>query len=461
MTVNKKSGQGTLEILIALAILTLAMSAIVVVSFGNQSISADTENANHALYLAGENLETAKADSKNAFSGVVSNTSMSGIYTKDLIVEDIDSIRKKVTSRVTWSTDPLRNQKVELVTIVSDPASIFTTGGDPGCGGGIAGDWLNPTVTGSLDLGAGISASGLDVLNKIVYMSGNASSIAKSDFFIVDATNPNNLNVLSELEVGSKGINGLDVAGEYVYAANDNVLGQLLVIDISNNILPTLTSSFLLPDVSGTDAVGNSIFYYDSKVYIGTKNTAGPEFHIVDVSNPLAPESLGSREIGGDVNAIVVSDDTAYIATSVDGGEIKILNVLNPTNIMQIGSHDLEDNDDAKSLYLFDNTLLTGKLGGEEELAFLNVLNPASVVEEGTTDISANVNGIVARSDLSIIATSDTTDDFQVWNTGDPSNMTLRKSINLPNIGIGIDCEDDIVYFGLRSNDSLRVITSN
>src|SRR3989344_4630557 len=95
LTGNLKRGASTLELLIAFAVLTLSITAGILVIFGNQVVSVDTETNSEALARAEAMLEKARADSRNDFSSVVSasSTEHSGAlsYTKTLTVIDIDS----------------------------------------------------------------------------------------------------------------------------------------------------------------------------------------------------------------------------------------------------------------------------------------------------------------------------------------------------------------------------------
>lgn len=49
---NKQRGMATLEILIAFAVLILCMGAVILVMFGNQSVSVDSQLNNEAIYLS-------------------------------------------------------------------------------------------------------------------------------------------------------------------------------------------------------------------------------------------------------------------------------------------------------------------------------------------------------------------------------------------------------------------------
>src|SRR5207247_1229134 len=144
---------------------------------------------------------------------------------------------------------------------------------------------------------------------------------------------------------------------------------QLEIIDVSSSTNPFVVSSTTLPGVSGLGAVGNSIIYYNGKVYIGTKSATGPEFHVMDVSSTSSPSELGSFEVGADINAISLSVNTAYLATASDTAELLVLDVSNQSSIKKLGTFDASVSYDGESLSLDGTALyLVRQTGGGDEL---------------------------------------------------------------------------------------------
>jgi len=457
------SGQSLLEILIALAIIVLSASSAVAVLFSGRSLLLDAQMEEVALNLSRQDFEAVRATAQTNFANLTNSSSTTGDFIRETIVESIDAYTKKVTNRVSWKTNPLRTQKVELNTIVTDWRNIVQTGGDTG-GGGLTGDWKNPKTLGSIDLGPGNSATDLDVKNKIIYLSAQASDEKKPDFYIVDATNGQNPFIVSSINTGN-GLNSVDVANNYAYVANQDDNAQLQIIDVSNINNPTLIKSFKLSGVSGSGAVGQTVFYNNSKIYIGTKKATGPEFHVIDVSSATNPVELGSFEVNADVNDIYVRNDIAYVATS-DNQELMLFNVGNPANISKISGYDAPgDSEDGKSLHLVNDKLYLGRLVGgnhtnHHEFHILDISSSTAIQSLGSKDIAADVNGLVARDYLAFLATSDANKELQIWNISDPANITLWSSFNFPQVATGIDYEDNLVYVSVRSNDALRIITS-
>ncbi len=472
-----QKGQSYIEVLVAMAVFGLVSAAAFLLFFGGRSISIDSVNAQIANDYATEGSEAVRsirdrswAELSDGSHGVVlmngqwyfasSTSDTKSIFTRTVYISTIDSNTKKASTTVVWQTDPVRSQKTELVELLTSWSIFQNTGGDTG-GSGIVGDWQHPVTLGSIDLGPGNAATDLDTKNKYVYISASASSVSKPDFFIINATNGQSPSIVSSLDVGSKGLNAVDVAGSYAYTANQDVNAQLKVISVGDINNPTVAASFKLPNVSGSGAIGNAIFYYANKIYIATQQATGPEFHVLDVSNPQNPSELGSYEVGANVNDIFIVGTTAYLATSDDSKELIVLDVSNPANITQLGSYDAVGADDGQGVYVVGNLAYLGRAGGTSDFLVLDITNPASIKTLGTANLgNVSVNAITVRDSLAFLGTSDSNREFQVWNIASSTNPTLWSSFNFPQVASGIDFENNLVYVAVRSNDALRIITS-
>ena len=170
LTGNK--GQGVLEIVIALGILSITLTSAIILVFGGQSLLIDTQLGQQALQIAMRNLETTQVSAGENFDDLTSSSSTASRFLEEIIVENAGNDTKKITSRVSWQTDPARLQKVEFSALATNWRLLREFGGDS-CGGGVAGDWQNPITGGTVDLGPGNEATGLsprllEVLDEVV-----------------------------------------------------------------------------------------------------------------------------------------------------------------------------------------------------------------------------------------------------------------------------------------------------
>lgn len=455
---TQRSGQSTIEIVVALGILAAALGAAIMMTLGGQSLTLTGGQLSVALRLAREDMEQARADARSNFAGLGSASSTLDGFTREILVQTLDANRKLVTSRVSWDVNILRAEQVELVTLVTNARDVLGTGGDTG-GGGTSGDWQDPQTLGAADLGPGNAATGLDVFQGMVYLTAQASDTKKPDFFIVDAANGQSPVIAGQVDTGD-GLLSVDFADGVAFVGNSSTTAQLQVMNVSNPSAPSVQADHQLPGVSGNGAVGRSIFYLSEKIYIGTNSASGPEFHIVDVSNLLNPQSLGSFEVGADVNSIRVLGHLAYLATS--GQELMVLDVADPNNIEEVGGYNASGAADGLSLHQAGSTLYLGRENAnqDDELLVLDVTDPSSVDLLGSQEIGVDVNGIQSRDDLVFIATSDSNKEFQVWNASDPADIIFWSSFNFPQVATAVDYEDNLIYVSVRSNDAVRIITS-
>ncbi|MBI2609982.1 hypothetical protein HYW53_02290 [Candidatus Giovannonibacteria bacterium] len=489
-------GGSLLEILIALALLSLSLSASALLVFANQSLKADSITQNEALNKIGKVLEEARAISRFDFTQLLTlGTSTDDIYQKSLFVRDKTPCLKEATGYISWSTEALRPQKIKLRTALGNMPEAFALGGD--CDSEISGDWDNPSTYGAIDLApSGIQGNDVKAsrrgTDRFAFIASSASSPAKPDFWIINATDAQNPSISSSVETGP-GLNAIDVAydnasGKYfAYAANDDLIDQLQIIDTTDTANPVLVAAMTLPGVTGscpsTCPGGRSIYYYDKKVYVGTHRLVGGakhELHIYDVSNPLSPNWLGSKKIDHNVNAIIVRDNWAYLATSDNDGEVIILNVSDPTNIpdptsgpgdgTKFDAADTPSNigEDGTALYLLGGKLYLGRErapSSRPDFYVLDIADPESVPALGSKNLGINPNteitGIVVSAERAFIATTDSTGGFQVWNIADPSNIILQSSCSIYNYSekaTGIDFVDNLGFISNESNKALRII---
>ncbi len=451
----RNGGQTTLEVLIALTLLTIALTSAVLVVTSGQSLSTDSQESGQALRLAQRNIESSISSAKANFSALASSTIVDGEFTKTVVVSTIDANTKQVVSRVSWSTDPLRAQQVELTTLVTNWSDVQNTGGDTG-GGGTSGNWCNPTTFGTVNLGSGEQATGIDTIGTTTYMTATASSQSKPDFFVIDVSSSSNPSITGSVDTGP-GLNALNATSHYAYVADNKTSKQFQVIDISDKSNPVLVASTTL---TSNSEVARSIFYYNQKVYIGTDNDGGDEFQIIDVSTPTSPVILGRASLSKDVTSIYVSGNKAYLGTSDRSKDLQIFDVTTSSAPTLLGTYDIPGDGETRSLYAVGNKMYVGRETGGDEFYVLDITNATSVSVLGHVSIGNTVNAITVRDNYAFLATSDTNNELKILNISDLSNITSCSNFNFPNIATGVDFDNNLVYTAVRSNDGLRIVTS-
>lgn len=450
---NDEAGVATLEILIALAVIALSISAVIMVVFGNQSLSVDAQTTQEALYKAQAGLEEARASTHNNWDNIVSNSTTEEIFTKNTSVADVDEFVKLVNVVVNWQIQQPRS--VELSTLLTDWQSALAQGS---CATVSQGNWSAPALSTTIDLGATGPATAVDVKHGIAYVTANGDS-TKNDFFAIDVSTgiP---TILSKFSTGP-GLTAVHVAGNFAYLGNTSTAAQLQIVDITNPSAAYLRKNFKLPGSNSGDTA-TSLYYYNHNIYLGTPKSSIAEFHIIDVSNVDNPKEVGTWEFNTSVNAIYVSNGLAYVATP-DDEELKILDVHDPAKIKLVGGYNAPGGSgNGKSFVRTGLRLYLGRTVGNDELYVLHIgnINPDALA---SANINSTVNGLVSMGNLVFLSTTDSAMEFQVWQLSEnESAFTKLSQLDLPAKATFIDCEGQTIY--LTNEDpskGLMIIASN
>src|SRR3989344_8398541 len=131
---NNHKGFSTIEILIALALSALTVTAVTSVVFGSQSVAVDSQTNTEALHKAQENLENALATSRENYDNVVADLVgtpyLNGSATLDVPISFLTPCSKQVVSRVNWIGEYNRSQEIKLVTSVTNVPEMLALAGN-------------------------------------------------------------------------------------------------------------------------------------------------------------------------------------------------------------------------------------------------------------------------------------------------------------------------------------------
>lgn len=495
-----------LDILFAVVVIAVGVAAATMVASGNQEFGRDAGLHQEALYKTDEGLEDTIANLKANWGGVASAfAAIDSIYTKSITVSDISECMKLVTTEADWSV-PSRSQYTGLSTLVTsiEEAKKYglncNTTPPPD-------DWDFPQSYGHVDFqsSSGIHGMDIDVINRggqrIGFLAGNHSSDAKEDFVILDLSVPNAPTAISgsEINIGdylggnaNGRVNALVAAGNYVYAVAHSEqshpsVQSLVVIDVTDINAPAVVATSSLSGVTDSYPEEGAIAYYNGHVYLGTWDTAGPEFHIFDVSNPLLPSEITTGgvplEITRSLTDIVVVDDRAYLSTTGDDEELIVIDISTPLSVTNpitdgtvynaLGTDGVSASGrDGSAVYVLGNRAYLGREGSgnndtdEHEFFILDVTDPLAISLLGSKDLdlktTEKVSGISVSSPLAFIVSSDTNAEFQVWNIFDPANIIAPSSCsnlyNYPNEPTAIDFMDNYGFVSNDDNKAMRVI---
>jgi hypothetical protein len=488
--VKYKKGFATLEVVIAISIIALAISGSILVSFLNQSITIDSQSSRQALNIAKELLEAEENKSRLDFTSLKNISPQTfGIYEKSIsIISPTSTDRffsKTIKATVTWKNEILRPQKIELYKRITN----FNRDSDDTCNSYLTGNWSNPNMVSYnfknlIGVSSGIyPITSIDAFMSKLYVTTSNSSANQKTLFVFDISNPTNPILISGIDndPNNPGPNDIVVtsssAGNFAFLASGSSFfrGQLQIVNLDT--IPFTFTNYKIPtSIVPTAGLGKSIYYKDGFVYLGlTSSPGGDEFNIIDVHTPNSPIWVGGVGLNNHgVNDLFVKDQFTFIARPTDNSdliqeELTLIDSTNSSIPFRSGGYNAPDNQGhGKSLDIVKDKIYLGRTvtSVNSEFVILDNSNPTSgnFPLIASKEISSSVNALKIRDYVAFLLTNT---QFLILNISDLSNITqLATPIALPSSssGIAMDCEDNYFYIG--SNDStnngfLTIITAS
>ncbi|MBI5470115.1 hypothetical protein HY968_02220 [Candidatus Kaiserbacteria bacterium] len=457
-------GFSIIEIVIAMAIGVMMITAVEIAAFGNQTSLTSSVQSAEVVSGARTLIEEVQSLARKDFN-LVNPTSTISDYTKSVSVTlQPDFVTKLVTTRVTMTENPaIATSYMTLVTNIENVNSPDTCDSTP------SGDWSNPriassTISSLLGTTSLFSISDVDAYKGKVYVTSDRRSY-KTDpvLFIIDASIPSHPVIdtnFSNKASATLGPTALRVADDflahkrYAYLASKNSslthTPQFQIMDVTDGTISMVSTT----TTGGGD--GNAISYHDGYVYLGLTSEAAQELQIIDVHSPASPVWKGGYSLGHDANSIIVRDRHAYIA-SPGSENMAVLDVIDPMHPSYLGGYTSPyppgvGSNYGERLYLVGDSIYLGRSFGTNELYVLDVSDPTSISAQSSFDIGTNnqtsIYGLRIRDDFAFIASKT---KFIVLHRNADNSFTAIASTTLPSSATSMDCEGNTLYVG--SND--------
>lgn len=219
-----------------------------------------------------------------------------------------------------------------------------------------------------------------------------------------------------------------------------------LASGIGNWASPALENSYDLTAANSGNGAADalSIAFANNYIYLGRAASGGKEFYIFDVSNPAVPNMVGSRDLNGNPNDIVISGNYAYIASTDNFEELQILDVSDPSTIQNAGklaAVDLtalnsgNDNANAVAVAVSGNYLYMARAGGDPFLIFdlSNPSNPGNPIGRAAT-VTGSPTDVQIAGNYGYLTSDDNNAEFQII---DMSIKTLPLRVGVLNLNLG------------------------
>jgi hypothetical protein len=497
----------TLELMIALMILTTTFSAVVLITLELPYAIQNGHIEELATSRAQALLNQSFAMGPASFNAIISipTTSPSDGFKTSLNVQIMpDNLTKYLYSAVSWNDSRGKTRYTKLEGIVTD----YTHAQANTCSVVDSGDWAHPHVL-SLNIFdypvsiVAVDSSGNSSLLVTAATSSGVSTDPDIQLFDISSTsNPIKLGRIDTATSTKIGLSALAVYNKIIYAANffpanyttctkSPTCSQLQIIDATHPATPTILSNFQLATTtapyatgSGGQSVGKSIFYANGYVYLGlqkaptaSSSPLGEEFNIIDVRDPKVPKWVGGYSIGRTINQIQVLNGYAYLATDDPSRELVILDVHNPNSIAFVSSYDAPGSSTfgyGETVSVSSTTISLGRsyTTTGQVLTFLNSTNLTQLKVTGTNVLSdplntTSVREVLIRGFLAFVLTSA---NLQIWNIQNQSQPILYGSPVTFAVGASaalnaLACKQNTIYVISEASHAvtsfLQIITSS
>ena len=321
-----------------------------------------------------------------------------------------------------------------------------------------------------LPINSSIPLTHLEVRNNIAYISTDSTNTPDPDLFIVDIASSTNTKIISSINTGP-GLSTFSLVGNRIYAAAASTVAQLHIIRLDSLNSPVLETKYQLnlPYATATPPYASAIFFHGNKIYLGTEKWIGPEFSIIDVSDPLKLIELGHTEINSKINDIFIRDNYAYLATA-NAKQFMVLNISNPSSPSEIDSYNPSgySRQEGKTLSFFEDGLNGGRTSGgfditqDHELFYWNK-SPTTTNSFVSTLISSQnipggVYGVIPDRKHIFLATRQTGKELQIFSQELSTSTPITYS--LPIIPQSMTCDGNKLYILAADKPQIYVITS-
>jgi hypothetical protein len=185
-----------------------------------------------------------------------------------------------------------------------------------------------------LDPTAREEIGGLTATGQFVYLQ------VRQTVHVVDVRDPDHPQPVATLPLAWLGDTPLIVDGGlgYVLASEPGGVTSLQVVDLQDPANPRLKGRLPVPDASHLAVMGRHAFVLSQAVHRGDGSPAGisctAELWLIDVSDPLRPQRIGSwGPVSGCGHTVTVADGYAYLAG-------RIIDVANPAQPREAGTYE-------------------------------------------------------------------------------------------------------------------------
>ncbi len=238
------------------------------------------------------------------------------------------------------------------------------------------------------DPGRPAVVGGIDESCSRVVTSGNNAFVVGGDLMILNIADPHDPQVVGTVAGPADDV---AISGDLAFIVDGGNPGILSVVDISDPTAPMAVGSVGLSD--GSSWPPFSVTISGDHAFI-----AGGGLDIVDITDPVNPEVAGHLDVPGELNAIAVAGDCAYVLTHQT---LHVIGIADPTDPQLINNLDVPLYY-GTGLSISDNCIYV--TDGWPGLQVLDITNPETPVFLVNIDVSAFAQNVTISNDVVFVS---------------------------------------------------------
>lgn len=477
----KKRGFSVVEVIVAMGLFVVGLTAVAVSVFGGFSSARTGDEDTRAWFFAQEGIEAVRSIKRQGWQYLIPGTyglqpaggssrwtftgteDLNDKFLRRVTIQEVrrdgsgnivasggtvDPATFKVISNVTWDfTIPGQQKTMTLTTYLTHWEKTIDE------------DWLGPLIEARLDLPNSDTAWKVQTAGNYAYIIRKTSS---SNFFVANITDPATPSISGTLSLWFNAVpENLAMSGNNAYVVSRENFLELQRVNVANPANPSVSGITLnIPwdlQASGVYVVGNN-------VYVGRDySESRREFFVVDGSSSFfwMWNVKGSINLDGNAHDIVVLGNYAYVASSQDEKDMQIVKIDNPAAMSVVATVNLEGNADIIAITGFGTTVIAGRDTGEVDI--INVSTPASPQVIGTYQAGTRIQDLCLGKDNKylFLATLSSSQEFQVIDISDLANPQKLGELDLPNDLNGVaynEVKDRVIAVGKDTAGEVLVI---
>jgi len=476
-----------IELLVALGIMTMTLTAISLAIFNLPRTIEDTSLKAGAIAVARAGLQEAIASSSTQTTLPFSTSSSTGPYTTTLRIEEGEDISvSSIQEMVSWQNLFSTPQSLSLRTIIANPTSLH-----PACDPFVSGDWKHPVLRTSTKILKGRVAALAATQNLLVAALESTVTSADSTLLFYSAhgtSSPFLISGIDNAPTSHIGFSSITIGGDTVFAASAFASGsaetcekssacaqvQAYSLPTAGNVserggitLSTSTPPYALK-TNNIPAAATAVIYDHGTLYVGLQKTvSGDEFNIIDAHDPSHLTWRSGLRIGRTVNDIQIRDGYAYVSSDNPSRELTVIDVRNPSQPFLAGTWNGPSGETFG--YGTASTVHAGVVrfgrtySNAAEFELLDTHDLSHITEAqphdlGTARSPQSVRDLLTQDWMTFVLLSNR---LEFWNTADTYHaLVFASPYLLPagSSGTALTCQNNILYIGINLQDGTGTI---